>query len=321
MRRIAALSAALWLLALTGPARARAGSSSAVGTSGAQFLKIAPGARSAGMGQAYAGLADGVEAIYYNPAGLGDMMRVEITGMHDSYFQDIDYEFAALAVPMLSWVDSKKDKNAYGVVGAAVYDLSVQNIEQRSLTETDQPINTFGSTDLAYTLGYAYALPDTGLSLGVTAKFIDQTIDNVSASAFAADLGALYHLGELRLGAGVRNAGTQSKFVSEADPMPLTIFGGASYKVTDALLGSVEMDLPRDNSAVVAFGAEYRKRFADKLTGAARLGYNTANSEAGGWAGASFGLGVGYGNLNFDFAFVPFGDLGNTFRYSLTAKF
>jgi hypothetical protein len=320
MRKTAIVAAALGLLPLWGAGRARGGAS-AVGTSGAQFLKIAPGARAAGMGQAFAGVAEGVETIYYNPAGLGDLMRVEVTGMHDSYFQDIDYEFAALAVPMLSWVDTKKDKNAYGVLGAAVYDLSVRNIEQRSLTETDQPLGTFGSTDLAYAVGYAYALPDTGLSLGATAKVIDQNIDNVSASAFALDLGGLYQRGGLRLGAGLRNFGTQSKFTSAADPMPLTIFGGASYRITDAWLTSIEMDLPRDNGAIVGLGAEYRKRFADKLTGAARIGYNSSNSDAGGWAGTSFGLGVGYGNLSFDFAFVPFGDLGNTFRYSLTAKF
>jgi hypothetical protein len=30
---------------------------------------------------------------------------------------------------------------------------------------------------------------------------------------------------------------------------------------------------------------------------------------------------MGYKNVSFDFAWVPFGDLGNTFRYSLLLKF
>src|SRR4029077_8125627 len=41
-----------------------------VGTSGAQFLKIGPGARPVGMGEAFTGVPDDIHAIYWNPAGL-----------------------------------------------------------------------------------------------------------------------------------------------------------------------------------------------------------------------------------------------------------
>src|SRR3989338_9629171 len=71
------------------------------GTSGAQFLKIAPGARPSGMGEAFAGVADDLHAIYYNPAGLASLQRVEVTGMHNSHFQGINYEFAAMSLPLL----------------------------------------------------------------------------------------------------------------------------------------------------------------------------------------------------------------------------
>ncbi len=318
MRTLILLTASLLLL---GQGEARAFGSGDRGTSGGQFLKVAPGARPSGMGEAFAGVADDVNAIYYNPAGLATLTRVEVTGMHDSYLQGFNYEYAAMAVPMLAWTDSKLEKNAYGVLGAAIYNLNVSGLEQRGVNETDQPLSTFASNDLAYSLAYAITIPDTGLSLGVTGKGIEENLGTAHASAFAADVGALYRTGRLGLGAGVRNAGTQVRFTTVSDPLPLVGFAGAGYKFNDAWIGSVEADMPRDSNMSLAVGAEYRKKFVDKLTGALRAGYTTRNSDAGGLAGATMGLGVGYGNLSFDFAFVPFGDLGNTYKYSLTAKF
>ena len=35
------------------------------------FLRIAPGARAAGMGEAFVAIADDATAVHYNPAGLG----------------------------------------------------------------------------------------------------------------------------------------------------------------------------------------------------------------------------------------------------------
>src|SRR5207302_10246043 len=53
-----------------------------VGTSGAAFLKIGPGARPAAMGEAFTGVADDIHAIYWNPAGLATLRSPELTGMH-----------------------------------------------------------------------------------------------------------------------------------------------------------------------------------------------------------------------------------------------
>lgn len=291
------------------------------GTSGAQFLKIAPSARPAGMGEAFAAVDDDINAMYYNPAGLGPLKRVEAAGSHSSLFQDMAYDYAALAVPLLSWKKDQRPKNLYGTLGISVANLSVSNIERRGTTETDQPVDKFGSSDFAYALTYGLAVPDTGLSLGVTAKYIDQQIDTAKSTAFGMDVGGLYRVGRAGFALGVRNAGTRSKFVSSADPIPLTIFTGVGYKLADDWIGSVELDQPRDNSLALALGTEYRHDFGDKLVGALRMGYNTRNKDAGGFSGVAFGLGLGYGNFNFDFALVPFGDLGNTYKYSLGVKF
>ena len=310
------------LLAFALPVERAAGFGSGdKGTSGASFLKVAPGARPAAMGEAFAGVADDVHAVYYNPAGLGFLKNVEITGMHESRFQGVNYDFAGLSVPLLSWVETTQERNAYGVMGVAVYSLTVAGIERRGTTETDTPTETFGASDAAYAFSYAFALPDTGLSLGLTAKFIDSKIDSANAGSFASDAGVLYKAGPASLGGGVRNMGTAQKFHSEADPLPLTLFAGAGFKVKQRFLASVEADFPRDNKVLVGVGGEYRQPFADKLSAAARVGFNSKNTDPGGLSGVAWGFGVGYSNFDFDFAWVPFGDLGNAFKYSLVVKF
>lgn len=321
MRKTALILSALAVWALLGERASGFVSSSDKGTSGAQFLKLAPSARPSGMGEAFGGVADDIDSVYYNPAGLGGLKRVEVTGSHSSLFQDLNYEYAAISVPLLSWVKTSEPKNEYGVLGFSIYNLSVSNIERRGLTETDTPTDTFGSSDFAYALSYGYAIENTGLSLGGTAKYIDQQLDTAKATAFAVDAGALYRQERLSVGGGVRNVGTHSKFVSAADPLPMVLYAGAGYKLTDAWLGSVELDAPRDNSASVAFGTEYRHDFGSRLTGALRAGYNSRNTDAGGLSGFSMGLGLGYNNFDFDFALQPFGDLGNAYKYSLLVRF
>lgn len=317
--RAKTLTLAALVIALAAP-RAAAFGKGDKGTSGAQFLKVAPGARPASMGEAFGAVSGDVHSVYYNPAGLGSVSRVQVTGSHAALFQGVNYEFAAVAVPMLAWVNTEKPKNQYGTLAVSLYNLSVSGIERRSLIETDSAIDTFGAGDFGYALSYGYELPETGLSLGATAKFIDSKIDSYKGSAMAADFGAQYKAGKATLGAGARNAGSRHSLGS-GDPLPLTLFGAASYKVSDGLLAAFELRQPRDNSLSAAFGGEYRHEFGEKLSGALRAGYNSANKDADGFNGVSFGVGLGVSNFDFDFALVPFGDLGNAYRYSLVVKF
>src|SRR5262249_47352684 len=138
IRRVFASILSLWI-AMSAASRAWAFGSDEVGTSGAAFLKIGPGARPAAMGEAFTGVADDIHAIYYNPAGLALLKKPELTAMHMQWFQSINYEFAAFAYPT----------EKYGTWGFAVSDLHTDNIDRRT-DDTDAAINQFSATDNAY---------------------------------------------------------------------------------------------------------------------------------------------------------------------------
>jgi len=57
-------------------------SSDESGTVGASFLKFGVGARSLSMGEAYTAVARGVDALFWNPANLGNTPSFEYTLTH-----------------------------------------------------------------------------------------------------------------------------------------------------------------------------------------------------------------------------------------------
>jgi hypothetical protein len=281
------------------------------GTSGAAFLKIGPGARPVGMGEAFTGVADDIHAIYWNPAGLGLLKRPELTGMHMQYFQDIQYEFAAFAYPT----------ETYGTWGFAITNLHTDSIDRRT-EDSDTPIGTFKASDNAYWISYGYRL-SSALSVGANFKYIHQTLDSVNASAYAADGGVLYLTDwrDLRLGASVQNLGSKVKFVNESDPLPLTCRVGASAPLLSRrLLVAADAIIPRDHQVGAALGGEYTYPLGRGLAAKVRSGYRT-DSDVDGLKGVSAGAGLEVGRVSFDFAWVPFGELGNSYRFGLHVKF
>src|SRR5271170_6902635 len=70
------------------------------GDTGAAFLKLDTGPRAIGMGGSFAGLADDVNAIQYDPAGLAYLTQKEVTLMHAIWFEDIFYDYLGVAWPL-----------------------------------------------------------------------------------------------------------------------------------------------------------------------------------------------------------------------------
>ena len=61
-----------------------------VGTSGAQFLKLTPGARTASLGNAGSTFV-GAESIYNNPAGLYSNVQNDLQLSHVSYLESVTH--------------------------------------------------------------------------------------------------------------------------------------------------------------------------------------------------------------------------------------
>jgi hypothetical protein len=125
------------------------------------------------------------------------------------------------------------------------------------------------------------------------------------------------------LAATVRNMGSRTGYVAgQTDPLPASVTGSAACQVVPKLL-RMNLDLTkyRDENTFAALGGEFTHSFNEAASGAFRFGYSTERSSNPGLNGISFGAGVSFHKASFDFAWVPYGGLGDTFRYSLIVKF
>jgi hypothetical protein len=277
------------------------------GTSTAQFLKLGAGARAAAMGEAYAGVANDDTAIYWNPAGLNYVGGRSATFMHAVWFDDISYDWVSYA-----------QKAGKGTVGIGVQYLSYGSL--KGMDATGLETGDFSPSDLAVSLSYARKVGAFGL--GVSVKYVSSKIVN-TATAYAVDLGAQYALcsDRLILGAAVQNVGTKMKFSDEEDPLPMNVKMGGAYAIRKNWTAALDVNAPIDYAPYVSAGTEYRQKISGAISAAGRLGYNTHNKDTGGTNGVTAGLGITYLGYSLDYAFAPYGELGDTHRVSFNVKF
>jgi len=287
-----------------------------------EFLKLSPFSRAVGMGEAYSAVGDDVASIQYNPAGLASVLTNELNFTYLSLYQGVNLESIAVAVPL----DTQLPE--IGGTLAANVNLIQGGTFQRT-DDTGASTGTFTSGDDVITLAYARSL---GLiQLGASVKFIQQQVDTVQSSLFAADAGVVVtpSFPGLRLGLSLKNIGAQDL---EGYDLPMIFDAAVSYHryelftyQDDGVL-TLESDVPVhpiDDKVGMRVGAEYNfKWIGSRAT--LRMGYKFLDQDL---SGVGFTVGAGYsldleGAVVFlDYAFAPEDVFGVSNRVSLSTKF
>lgn len=297
-------AALLALAALLPAAPARA-----AGASGASFLAVGWGARPAAMGEAFTAAADDAEAVYWNPAGLNEVKRLQQAFGHNSWLEGVSVQHAAFAVR----------KSTRSVIGAGIGFLSTGDIERGNKYGYTE--GYYSASDLAVLASYARGF--RRLQAGLTLKAVHERIESASANAFAADAGALYRVSpRLKLGAALRNLGTGLTLNKEAAPLPMSLRAGAALQFSKNLLLAADASLPFDDTPSLHLGAEYQ--YPAPIKGARlalRGGFKSSAMHLGAASAASLGFGAEAGAVGLDYALSPYGDLGLTHRLTLKLKF
>ncbi len=318
-----------------------------VGTNGGEFLRIGVGERAIGMGGAFSSIADNATAVYWNPAGLSQLKMREFSVMHLNYLVDIKSEHLSYVHPLGNpGLGTVQDK--YGTLGSQL-SLLISHHSRRD--DFGNEIGDFYNYEGIFSLAYGRVI-SKNLSLGLTLKTIYTQLDNNKTSNLAFDFGGLYKtpLEGINFSFVIQNIATGLRFTADNEPISPNFKIGVSYSVslthrssiaqpTFSLKGRRIKDEGRGfilasdiilfkegriNPTATNFGGEYSfvSPLIKGLKTAVRLGYNTGQSVTlGGLTGLMAGFGLEHRNRNFDYAFVPYGNLGNTHRFSLTLKF
>jgi hypothetical protein len=186
------------------------------------------------MGGAYTALADDINAMYWNPAGLSRMNSKEAYFNHVDWIMDVKLDYAGFAM----------DVADFGTLGAFISVMSMNDMPVRTLQQPEGTGELF-SGSIVIGLSYARNLTEE-FSIGFNAKYVGEHIWNESAKTFAVDIGTQYiipFLNEFRLGASISNFGPKMK-MSGRDILQTTTVGSGEGNLINTDLQLDEFELP-----------------------------------------------------------------------------
>lgn len=278
------------------------------GSSGLSFLKFGFGARNAAMADAGTSASNDLTALHYNPANLVYDESNEVLFMHNEWIQDVRSEMIGIKTFIFKLPFA---------LGFNVTNIS--GIEVR--TKPGEAESSFDANYFSASLSTAFQLSDD-FSTGITVKYLYEGLFVDEAVGFGVDVGVNYltPVENLSASAAVKNLGSMNKLRNEKTQLPseFRISGKYSFSFANSKFDFVSvLELQKyfeaDNLHLNAAG----EVFYDKLI-ALRAGYQS------GWESRGFtsGIGLYWGNLGFDYAFLPFSlGLGNANIFSLQIKF
>ncbi len=314
------------------------------GTTAAPFLGIGMGARATALGGAFVALADDISALYWNPAGIVRSDKIRAGFTHTQWLINTQINWAGATIPA----------GVAGTFGVAITSLNYGTMEVTTISNPDGTGETFSANDFAAQLSWGKSLSDR-FSVGISLKFVSQSIFRTTANAFALDVGFYYDTGllpnGLKLGASISNFGTQmrldgegltvnfdqtggtqrgvnsnvpARLLTDQFNLPLIYRIGVSYDIlrdeTNRLSFALDTTIPLDNVQTLNTGAEY----AWKDIFFVRVGYN-ALFEQESEKGLTFGAGLRYPIstvvLRFDYTYQTFGRLNPPQWFALSLEF
>ena len=329
----------LWFLAIV---CVDAQQSDQVGTSMANFLKIGVGPRAVAMGDAFVALSNDASSLYWNPAGIALVTKNEVLFQTTRWVAETNLYYLGLALPM----------GNFGTFGASFYSFSSGDMEETTTAQPDGTGRTFSTSNLAIGLTYSKLITDR-FSVGISVKYITETLSRENTSAYAFDIGSIFttnFLNDMKLGIVLSNLGTSM----ELDGPDLIVnYDVASdvptNKTVDARLGTQSWDLPltfriglgtyvinnddnslsmevdlndtRDYQPRYNVGGEYTVKLIGKQKVSIRAGYKGNYDEEGLTLGGGLFLTLANFDFKLDYAFADANRLGNVHRYSVSILF
>lgn len=228
--------------------------SGAGGYAGA-FLRNGVGARPLGMGGAYTAVAEGAEAVYYNPAGLGFLPKIIFTSSYKTLSLDRHFGYVAISFPI----------RGEAAMAASWVNAGVSDVIGRG--ESRQILGEIGNSSNAFAVSFAKALSPR-MSFGANLQYIQEKLDDLESFAIGLNVGVMGKPHEnISVGAVFKNIGSNyrwesSKYWSEGgtydEKFPIMInFGLAGNFLSGRLIPAIDLETSDKSGFNFRAGGEY----------------------------------------------------------------
>lgn len=316
------------------------------------FLLISPDARASGMGDIGTAIADDINAVFWNPGGLGYQTNTQVALSYSKWLPqfnaDLFYSFGTYG-QYIEAID--------GTIAATLIFMNLGEFTRTN--ENGDALGKFRSNEFTIGVSYGTMISDD-VGAGVTMKYVQSNLAPAGVGQAGAgvgisgafDLGFLWKPKELSIfgenldnvfsfGVNLQNVGPKMTYLNESDPLPSNLRLGIAAKLVEDEFNDLTISAdfskllvrrdslgsdPIPQSFVTAWGRggletgigmEY---IYDQVV-ALRGGYFTEPVAAGARQYFTLGAGVEYDLFKLNFSYILTIEenhpLANTLRFSL----
>lgn len=186
-----------------------AGNTDRVGQSGASELLLNPWASTNGVFGLNAAHVTGAEAMKLNIAGLAKTTKTEIGFAHVRYLSG-----TGMSLSNLGLAYSLGD---VGVLGVNIMSLGFGEITRTTTADPEGGLGTYKPSFINMSVGLGHTF-SKNMSAGVNLTYLNESIENIKASALGFDAGVQYTNGKndnFHIGITLRNVGTNGRFTGD----------------------------------------------------------------------------------------------------------
>ncbi len=311
------------------------------GTSAGAMLEIGVGARAEALGGAFVAIADDPSALYWNPAGITNIRSISVQVTKTDWFVDTKFNTVDLVVPI---------PIASSALGLHLALLDYGTNPVRTVFRPEGTGEIYSANDFVAGLYWALAITDR-VSVGLGAKYFQQTIWHVKGATVGIDLSILFEtpLKGFKLGGTISNLGPELglsgrdltrvadvdgrrdtyfnndnlaiQWATEKYPLPMLFRFGMAYEwmmsKKNSLLFAATLNHPSNNVETVDVGME-AKLFD---VGYLRAGYRSLFADYAA-DGLTLGAGLRYkvlgaAVLTFDYSWSDWTVLASVNRFTV----
>ena len=286
-----------------------------VGSAAFKFLNIQTDAHGAALG-GLAAQANGANALFWNPAGIAGSEGMGFTAGMTQWLVETQVMNAGFVMPMMG-----------GAIGLSLVSVNYGDIMRSGWAGTSEFVfepnqGSFTASDMAMQFSYGTNLSDK-FSLGGTAKMLSQSIDDVTLSGMAFDIGTQFNTGYrgIRMGAVISNFGADIESEAGEDisyeeypamSLPMTFSFGVVGEAIPGLNAGLNVLKQADMGQEFIVNAEYNISLASL-----RFSYNLNNPQQD----MSVGAGVNLGGISANLAMTMTQHFDNVMRLGIGYSF
>ena len=275
------------------------------GSSSNLLLRFGSSARVSGFSEAFTGLADDENALFYNPGGLPNLKYGVLSFNHTQWLEDI-------RIDNLIYAHKLSFNSAVAVAVTHMWMPSIQGKDQFG-----QNTEMFDVSSSIVQIGFGYKVQRASY-LGLNVKYFQDRLAGYNAAGFAFDAGFFMHtmIRKLTFGLVVQNLGSRIRYDQVKQMIPLTYRAGLAYRLfSDHLTITVDAVKSHDTDLYVNTGLEFNLERFFFL----RIGNQIINEQN---LNLTYGLGLRIKErFETHYTLNQFDDLGTTHRVGLSFLF